>query len=151
MKIKLRIALFAFIILNLFNCDHVFHLVQEQNGKEVFLFKNKCLSLKLLGYVNDKTFLDVVILFNTSDRATLFADKFVLRFNGKITKYDIWHNRKQSNEKIYYINNASEQISYGVHLNKNVKKRDEILIYADDFIKCGNEYYDLDTIRFIVK
>lgn len=61
------------------------------------------------------------------------------KFNGKKPKYSIAH-----------IKNINNIIYYGSEHNLDLTKGDEFMIYAEDYISCGDRTFSIDTLTFVV-
>ena len=142
--------LFWAIIFIIIGCDHYFILFHKDTKMEIYSLRHDCFAIKMGGTIIRHSELSIEV--DIDPFKNISVQLYNLRidvFNHHLS-YHVWHKGKIIDNNYIDLSEV-EHFSFSTEYGDKFKEGDEIMVSGDDFVKCGNECYDLDTIRFIVK
>jgi len=91
------------------------------------------------------------ILISTNVKINVIMDSLNICHNKEKINYRIRHDGEVYKSKTVEVKSGSKSLFYGFDLDRrNVKKGDEIILYAKYFVEQGVRSFDLDTVIFVV-
>lgn len=136
------------ILLMLCSCDPGIGLLGKSTGNEVIAIKYPRFKAELHAGCLLGAPLGVSIDIWTTKKMTIFPDRLIVIYKGSRLSYSINRDFKVINNSQIILNDPKCELYFKCNGFYNVRKKDEIQVFADDIFLMDSSYYDIDTVTF---
>ena len=146
--LTISLFLFASTLLIFCNCDPGVALLSKSTGNEAIAIKYPRFKAELHAGCLLGAPLGISIDVWTTKKMTIFPDRLIVIYKGSRLPYSINRNFKVIDNSPIFLNDPKCNLYYKCDGFYNVKKTDEIQVFADSIFLMDSSYYDIDTITF---
>ncbi len=145
-----RFSSVVFIFILLVGCDPGSTLLVKNGNHSKTVKINKTIftyKINTLRNINFSLKVDVA----TDNEINIYTDSLKIYFKDKNISYEIRYDGERYKSKTINVNQSTKSFYYGFDIDKtSVRKNDEIILFAKNYIKEEDSFFDLDTVKFMI-